>query len=425
MVVTLLVSFIILLVLGVPMAFCVGFSSLLAIVLTSSLPPIVIVQKIFSQLNSFSLMAIPLFVLTGQLMNRGGITRRIVNFSRIFFTRIPGGFSHANVLTSMLFAGVSGSASADTAGVGSILIPAMKDDGYEEDWAIGITAASSTIGPIIPPSVVMIIYGSITHLSIGRLFLAGIIPGILVGVSLLVTGYLLALKRGRKQSDFTISRGEIWIAFVESWPTLLAPIIIIVGITGGIFTPTEAGVVAALYASVLGVIYREINLESYITALWETAKSTSVILFILGCSATFGWILAINKVPTAIVEFLTSFSNSPSIIMILVILIMLLVGLFMDGIAAILIFIPVLFPLANLVGFDPYHFALVIIISIEIGGITPPVGMLLYIACSVSKVPITATMPLIWVFVFAMSVVLLLVAFIPPLATWIPNMLMG
>jgi C4-dicarboxylate transporter, DctM subunit len=425
MIITLGVSFIILIFLGVPMAFCAAFSSLLAFILNSPLPSVIVIQKIYNQLDSFSLMAVPLFVLTGQLMNTGGITRRIINFSKIFFRKIPGSLSHVNVLTSMLFAGISGSATADAAGVGAILIPAMVEDGYEEDWAVGITAASSTIGPIIPPSVLMIVYGSITQLSIGRLFLAGLIPGILVGISLLVVGYILAKKRRKARLDYQITKREAWLAFKDCWPTLLTPVIIIAGITGGVFTPTEAGVVAALYALILGFFYGELNIRRLSDALWVTAKSTIVVLFIIGCSAPFGWILAHENVPVFIVDFLTTLSSHPAMMMLFTIIIMFITGLFIDGLAAMLIFVPVLFPVANEFGIDPYHFAIVIIIAIEIGGVTPPVGILLYIACGVNNIPIRNVSPLIWVFVSALMVVLLLVAYIPPLATLVPDLLMG
>jgi tripartite ATP-independent transporter DctM subunit len=424
MIIILLVSFFILLILGVPMAFSVGVSALLAVLLKSSIPPVMIVQQMFTQLDSFTMMAIPLFILTGQLMNTGGITKRLINFSKIFVGRIPGGLSHVNVITSMFFAGVSGSATADTAGVGSILIPAMKEEGYEDDWAVGITAASSTIGPIIPPSVLMIVYGAITQLSVGRLFLAGLIPGILVGVSLLVVGYILALKRRKNHVDFHMTKPEIKVAVKESWPTLLAPIIIIVGITGGVFTPTEAGVIAALYSLILGIIYKELTWKSFVKTVWETAKSTTIVLFIIACASTFGWVLAHENIPNLIVDTITRISSNPDIIMLMIIALMLIIGLFIDGLAAILIFVPVLFPLANMVGFEPYHFATIIVVSIEIGGITPPVGLLLYIACGVNKIPIKKVSPLIWVFVAAITIVLLLVAFIPPLATFVPNTFM-
>jgi len=419
------ISFLTLLFLGVPMAFSAGFSSLIAFILKSPLPPVIVIQKIYNQLDSFSLMAVPLFVLTGQLMTSGGITRRIINFSRIFVGKIPGSLSHVNVLTSMLFAGISGSATADTAGVGSILIPAMLEEGYEEDWAVGITAASSTIGPIIPPSVLMIVYGAITQLSIGRLFLAGLIPGILVGISLLVVGYILAKRRRKERPAFHITPNEAWIAFQDCWPTLLTPVIIIVGITGGVFTPTEAGVVSALYAFALGIIYGELSVKRIIDTLWVTAKSTIIVLFIIGCAAPFGWVLTHENVPVYIVDFLTSLSSHPAMMMLFTIVIMLISGLFIDGLAAMLIFVPVLFPVANQLGIDPYHFAVVIIVAIEIGGITPPVGILLYIACGVNNIPVRNVSPLIWVFVFALVVVLFLVAYIPLLATFVPDLLMG
>jgi C4-dicarboxylate transporter DctM subunit len=290
MAVMLMLSFVVFLFLGVPVAIGMGVSGLLSFIFfKSSIPLVVIVQKIYNQLDLFSLMAVPLFILTGQLMNTGGITRKIINFSKIFVGRIPGGLSHVNVIASMLFAGVSGSSTADAAGIGAILIPAMIEDGYEEDWAVCVTAASSTIGPIIPPSILMIVYGSMTHLSIGRLFLCGLIPGILIGVGQLIIGYVLALKRKREKVDFQMSVSEILRSIKECWPTLLAPLIIIVGITGGVFTPTEAGVVAVIYMLIVGLVSKELNYRKLVTVLWETAKSTGVILFIIGCASIFGF----------------------------------------------------------------------------------------------------------------------------------------
>jgi C4-dicarboxylate transporter DctM subunit len=425
MLLVLAISFFVLLFLGVPLAFTVGFSAIISIFLKSPLPPVIVVQKIMNQLDSFALMAVPLFLLAGQLMNTGGITRRIINFSKLFVGRIPGSLSHVCVIANMIFAGISGSATADCAGIGSILIPAMKEDGYEDDWTIGINASASTMGPIIPPSILMIVYGSITMLSVGRLFLAGLIPGILVGISLMVVGYVLAKKRRRKQFDYRITRKDAWVAFKECWPTLLAPLIIIFGITGGIFTPTEAGVIAAVYGLSLGLFYRELNSRNILEAAWVTAKGTIAILFIIGCSAPFGWVITHENVPVHIIRLLEMLSAHPGIMLLFTIILFLITGLFIDGLAAMLIFIPVLFPVAEKLGINPYHFAVIVVIAIEIGGVTPPVGILLYIACAVGKVPIRATSPLIWVFVLSLVAVLFLVAYLPPLATFVPDLVMG
>jgi tripartite ATP-independent transporter DctM subunit len=421
-IIILICTFFLLLFLGVPMAFSVGISAFCAIYFGSEIPSVMIVQQIYSGLDSFSLMAVPLFILTGQLMNKGGITKRIINFSKIFVGHIRGGLSHVNVIASMIFAGISGSSTADAAGIGAILIPAMIEEGYEEDWAVCITAASSTVGPIIPPSVLMIVYGCMTQLSIGKLFIAGLIPGIMVGLVLILAGYILAIVRKRKGGDFNLTIKEILIAVKESWPTLLTPLIIIIGITGGIFTATEAGCIATVYALIIGIIYKEINVKNFIQILYDTAKNTTVILFLIACATTFGWVISYADIPAKIVTFLLSLNLSPSLNMLFVIILMLIIGLFIDGMAAILVFVPVLFPLGNMLGFDPYHFATVLVVCIMIGAVTPPVGILLYISCGINKISIRKVTPLIWWFVLALICVLLLIAFIPPLVTFLPNL---
>ena len=321
----------------------------------------------------------------------------------------------------MLFAGISGSATADSAGIGAILIPSMLNEGYEEDWAVGITAASSTIGPIIPPSILMIVYASITGLSVGRLFLAGFFPGVLVGLSLLVAGYILAVRRHRRQSDYTLTRSEVFRAILAGWPPMLAPLIIIGGVTTGVFTATESGAVAAFYALILGIMYKEITLKTFYHTLLETAKHTAVILFIIACAATFGWLMAYQNVPQDIIAFITSLTSNSHIILLLILILVLLLGMVVDGLAIILVFVPVFFPLIMDLGFDPYHFAAILVVAVCIGSITPPVGILLYIACSVGgNIPIRKTMPLIWVFVAVMIVVLFIVAYIPVVSTYLP-----
>ena len=416
----LVLSFLVLMILGVPVAFATGVSAVLAILLASDLPLVLVLQRIYNSLDSFPLMAVPLFILTGQLMNTGGVTRRIIGFGKIFTSRVPGGLSHVNVITSMVFAGISGSATADAAGVGAILIPSMIDEGYEEDWTVGITAASSAIGPIIPPSVLMIVYSAITQLSVGRLFLAGLFPGVLIGVVLLVSGFILAITRHRKKSDFQLTPAEMLKALKESWPTLLAPIIIIGGVTLGVFTATEAGAVAAVYAVILGVAYGELTAKRLFETLLGTAKSTTIVLFLIACASTFGWVLAHQNVPQNLMNLITSLTTNTTLILLMIMVLVLLVGTLVDGMAIILVFAPVLFPLTTALGFDPYHFAAVFVVAVMIGGVTPPVGILLYIACGVGKVPIRRTMPLIWFFVAAMMVTLLLIAFVPSLSTFLP-----
>lgn len=414
--------FLVLILLGTPLAISAGLSSMLAIVITGEIPPVIVLQRMTASLDSFPLMAVPLFILTGQLLNNGGITRRIIKFSHALVGHIRGGLSHVNVIASMIFAGISGSATADTAGIGSILIPAMIEEGYDEDWAVGITAASSCIGPIIPPSILMILYGSITQLSIGKLFLAGLLPGILVGISLLITGYYVAVKRGKEPDGKRLSLGQVWEGLKESWMPLLAPVIIIVGITFGVFTATEAGVIAALYATFVGFVYRELTVSSFLKTLYESAKSSAIVMFIICAAASFGAIMAIEQVPAYFTNFMLSISDNPKVIVGFIVILMFILGFFIDATTTIIIFVPVLFPLGEAVGFNPYHFATVIIVSDMIGSITPPVGVLLYIACSVSGVPIKRVLKHVWLYVFAMSIVALMVAYIPAISTTLPNL---
>jgi len=327
------------------------------------------------------------------------------------------------VVASMIFAGISGSATADTAGIGSVLIPAMIEDGYDEDWAVGITAASSTVGPIIPPSILMVIYGFMTQLSIARLFLAGLVPGIAIGLALIVAGYILAVRRGQARKA-RASMKEMAKALKNGFPPLLAPVIIIGGITTGVFTATEAGVIAALYAFILGIVYRELNFRNLFKVLFDSASNTAIVLFIVACASSFGWVIGYEKLPLALVGILNSITSNPHIMLFLILVMMLLIGMVMEGMVMLLVFVPVFIPVADLIGMNPYHFALLMIFCIEIGGLTPPVGLLLYIACGVSHVPIRRVTGLVWYFVAVMIVVLLLVAYIPGLATWLPDMLL-
>lgn len=419
----LLTVFAVTMVIGMPIAFAMGLSALAALALGSSIPWTVVPQRIVVALDSFALMAVPLFILAGQLMNSGGITKRIIAFANALVGHIRGGLSHVNVVASMIFAGVSGSSTADAAGIGAVLVPAMIEEGYEEDWAIGITAASSTIGPIIPPSILMVIYGSMTQLSIGRLFLAGLIPGIAIGLALIAVGYILAVVRGKQKRQRSGYR-ELWKAFLDAIPALLAPFIIFYGISSGVFTATEAGVVAALYALVVGIYYREITWSNLYETLLQVAKNTTVVLFIIACASSFGWILAREQLPQIIISTLLSITQEPTILLLLIVLVILIIGLFVEGLAAMMIFVPILVPVANSLGYDPIHFATIMVICIQIGAITPPVGMLLFVTCSASGHTMKEVGKLIWVFVGGLFFVLLLIVFIPELATFLPYRLL-
>ncbi|UCC98831.1 MAG: TRAP transporter large permease [Phycisphaerales bacterium] len=416
----LLFCFVIFMLIGMPIAFAMGLSAFLAL-LAGDIPLVLVAQRLITSIDSSTLMAVPLFILAGELMNTGGITRRIIRFSNVLVRHIKGGLSHVTVVTSMVFASISGSSTAAAAAVGSVLIPAMRKEGYGDDVSASVTASASTMGPIIPPSITMIIYASITNLSIVKLFLAGVIPGILIGLSLLIVNYIYAVKRNyprQKRADLH----EAWSAFKGAFWALIAPFIIIIGITSGAFTPTEAGAVAVFYALLLGIFHRETTLKNFWVTLLNTGRKTATILIIIACASAFGWILTVEQLPVVLVDFLTSITQNPRISILLIIILLLFIGMFLEGLTAIMILVPVLAPLAATYGFDPIHFALIFLITIGIGGVTPPVGVLTFIACGVGNVPLKNLGRTIWIYVLAMLAVVLLVTYFPPLITYLPSL---
>jgi len=415
--------FFVFLFLGMPVAFCMLFAGIIAIIGIGNISLLMIPQKLFLSLNSFPMMAVPFFILAGQIMNTGGITSRLVNLSKALIGHFRGGLAQVNILTSMLFAGISGSASADAAAIGAVLIPAMVEDGYDRPFSVGVTASSACIGPIIPPSIVMVIYGSLTNLSIAALFLAGMIPGILIGFALMVVVFLYARKRGYR-AHTRASLSMVLQGVREAFWALLAPFIIIGGILSGAFTATEAGVVACVYCFIVGkFIYKELSLSQIKEIVLASAITTSVAMIIISGASVFGWVLAYEQLSSALVEGLLKISANPHVVYLLVVALLLLIGLCVEGLAAMIIFIPVLSPVASQMGYDPIHFALIVIITILIGTVTPPVGLQLYISCAVAGIPVSKAT--IWAFVGAMVAVLILLLFIPPLVTFIPQALLG
>lgn len=415
--------FFIFLFLGMPVAFCMLFAGIIAIMGIGNISLLMVPQKLFLSLNSFPMMAVPFFILAGQIMNTGGITRRLVNLSKSLIGHFRGGLAQVNILTSMLFAGISGSASADAAAIGAVMIPAMVEDGYDRPFSVGVTASSACIGPIIPPSIVMVIYGSLTNLSIAALFLAGMVPGLLIGLALMIIVFLYARKRGyRAHTKATFS--SILRSFKEAFWALLAPFIIIGGILSGAFTATEAGVVACVYSFIIGkFIYKELSLSQIREIILASAITTSVAMIIISGASIFGWVLAYEQLSSALVAGLLTISNNPYVVYLLLVLLLLLIGLCIEGLAAMIIFIPVLSPVAAQMGYDPIHFALIVIITILIGTVTPPVGLQLYIACAVAGIPVSKAT--IWAFVGAMIAVLIGLLFIPSLVTFIPRAVLG
>lgn len=410
-----------LLIIGVPVAVSLGLASLVFI-LTNGMPSVIVLHNMVNGVNSFPLIAIPFFILAGHLMNTAGITTKIFNFARAMVGWMHGGLGHVNVGASVVFAGMSGAAVADAGGLGNIEIKAMRDAGYDTDFSVGITAASSTIGPIIPPSLPLVIYGVVADTSIGQLFAAGLIPGLLMAFALMVMVAWFAKRRNYPRDDrfrFSI----FWRTLREAVLPLMTPIIIVGGIVTGIFTPTEAAVAAVAYSMFLGlVIYRTLNWKSMLRVSMDTIEMTASILMIVAASAIFGWILTANQVANQFADLLLGFTENKIAVLLIITLLVLIIGCFMETIAAITILVPVLLPVAMQIGIDPVHFGIILILNLMLGLLTPPVGMVLFVLSKVSNVPfercVVATAP----FLIPLVAVLLLLTFVPVFSMWLPTL---
>ncbi len=381
------------------------------------------VQQFFGGLDIFSLMAIPFFIFAGVLMNASGLTDRLLLVSRALVGHFKGGLGYVNVVASIIFAGVNGSAAADTSALGGILIPAMGKEGYPRAYAAGLTAGSSLIGPIIPPSIFMILYGTMTNTSIGGLFVAGIIPGLILGLAFMAMNAYYAVRRGFPQMQEAFSLSDLIRAGTQGLVALIAPLIIIGGIVLGVMTPTESGAVAVLYVALAGFLWtRELKLRKFWTAVTETCRLTSVIFLIIGAAAIIGWLLSYQRVPQRFAQAVLHFSHSQVLVMIVLSLITFVIGMFMEEVATLVLLTPVFTPIATAAGIDPLHFGIVIILNITIALITPPMGACVYIASAVGQVPLGDLFKNIWPFVLvAMGVVLGIIVF-PPLTVMLPRL---
>ncbi|TMW72292.1 TRAP transporter large permease [Alteribacter natronophilus] len=417
----LFLSFLALMFFGIPIAFALGLSSILYLIIMD-IPLTIVPQRMFSGINSFVLLCIPGFILAGNLMNAGGITDRIIKFTNDLLGHIRGGLGLANIGSSMGFAGISGTALADTASIGSVMIPAMKKRGYDASFSAAVTSSSSTIGPIIPPSLPLIIVGTLASVSIGDLFLAGALPGLLLGIGLMGMAYLISVKRNYpKQARKPVS--EVTKSFFGAFWALLMTVIILYGILGGFFTPTEASVVAVLYALLVGLfIYRDLKVSQLPKIILNSMVSTASIMILVGFANLFGWILVAEQIPVLVADTILGITDTRVLVILLVLLLLLFVGMFMETIAALVILFPVLLPVATSVGMDPVHFGVLMVLALIIGLSTPPVGVCLFVASSIGKVSIWETSKALLPFLFVSLVVLLLVAFIPQLTLFLPDM---
>lgn len=404
---------------GAPIAVALGASSLLYI-LIAGLPPITALNYMINGVNSFSLLAVPFFIMAGNLMNSGGITVRIFDFARAIAGWAPGGLGHVNVGASVIFSGMSGAAVADAGGLGNIEIKAMRDAGYETDFAVGITAASSTIGPIIPPSLPLVLYGVAASVSIGDLFLAGIVPGLLMAVSLMIMVAWYSHRRGYPR-DRAFSLSHAWFTFRHAFLPLCTPAIIIGGIGTGVFTPTEAAVAAVAYALFLGtVVYRTLTPRALVRVTMDTLETTAAILLIVAGAAIFAWILTATQSAQAFASLVLGITQNRELVLLLIMALVLVIGCFMETIAAITILVPVLLPVATAVGIDPVHLGIILVLNLMLGLLTPPVGMVLFVLSRVSGVPfeqcVRATLP----FLVPLLIVLALLVQFPQLSLWLP-----
>lgn len=409
-------------VLGIPIAFCLGITAAVSLVMLD-LPLGVVAQRIFTGIDSFPLMAVPFFVLAGDLMNYGGTTMRLVRFSNALVGWVRGGLAHTNIVASMFLAGISGSAVADASAIGGILIPGMTKEGYDVDFSAAVTASASTMGPIIPPSILMVIYGVTTGVSIGALFAAGFIPGVLIGFSLMAVAYVISRKRNYPKLAM-MSLPEFVTAFRKAIFALLAPVIILGGILAGIFTPTEAAAVAVAYAFFVGIfVFRELRMADMPRILVQSGVTTSVLLLVIGTANVLAWVLSAEQIPQRIAQTMLGISRDPYFILLLLNLFLLVVGMFMEGGAAIIILAPVLAQVAQAVGLHPLHFGFVMVLNLVIGLLTPPLGVCLFVACSIARISLAELVKAILPFLLVEIGVLFLVSYFPMVALWIPKLL--
>ena len=419
----LVLVFVVCLILRFPIAFALGLACL-SYLLVKGTPLIIVPMKMYSGIDVFVLLSVPGFIMAGNLMNHGGLTEKIIVFCNHLLGHIRGGLSLVNIGASMLFAGISGTAISDTASMGSIMIPAMKKEGYDTEFSCAVTAASSTVGPIIPPSVPMIIAATLSGLSVGKLFLAGALPGLLLGVGLLLTAYFIS-KRKNYPKHGRSSVGQIARGFVDTFWSLLMTFIILYGIIGGIFTPTEASIIAVVYALIIGkFVYRRLNFKNIQVVFLDSMKTSASLMVLVGFANLFGYILITEQIPQTISSEILGFTTNRYVVLLLINILLIVVGTFMETIAALLILFPILLKVALAVDVDPIHFAVIAVLNLIIGLTTPPVGVCLFVASSIGKISIGAVSKAGLPFLLVSFLVLILVTLFPWFSLALPNLFM-
>lgn len=418
-------TFLVLVLIGMPVGFVLGVTGLFSM-LKMGLGSVLqlVPQRYFAGVDMFTLMAMPFFILAGEIMNKTGITARLVKFSNVLVGHLQGGLAHANILASVFFAGITGAAVSDTAAIGSMLIPAMVEEGYDKDFSAAVTASSSIIGPTIPPSNIMVIYGAFMQVSIAGLFLAGVLPGLLIAAVLMVMTARISKKRGYPVGERRATLKEILVAFKESFVALLMPVIILGGILSGVFTPTEAAAVAVAYSMFIGFfIFRSLSVKDLWPIFLKMARTTGVVFLVIAAASILGWVLTMEQIPEKVATLMLSISTNKWIVMGMILILLLFVGMFMDIAAALIILGPILHPLAVDIGFHPLHFGIIMVLALNIALMTPPVGACLFVACGISRLTIEQLSREIFPFIVMVVIALLVVTFVPGISLFLPRLM--
>ena len=413
---------IIMILIGFPIYLCLVGSSIVYFLLNPDLSMIIFIEKMMNSINSFTLLAVPFFILSGQIMNKGGITNRIFKFAGSLVGHFHGGLGYVNVLSSIIFSGMSGSATADAGGLGLVEIEAMRKNNYDDDFAIGVTAASSIIGPIIPPSIPFVLYGALAGVSIGGLFVAGIVPGLLMGISLCVMVFIFSKKR-HYQTSKRASFKEVLFSFKETFFSLLTPVIILGGIWGGFVTPTEAAFISVIYTLIISLfLYKTLKFKEIPSLILYTIKITVPVLILVAAANIFGWIMNYERVDQLFLNALLSITHNRYIILLIINIILFLLGMFVELIAAIMLVLPILLPITTMLGIHPIQLGLIIVLNLMIGLLTPPVGFVLFVLSSATKIQVNKITSMVLPWLIPLIITLLLVTYIPNIVLFLPKM---
>lgn len=417
----LLVGFVVLMLAGLPVALAMIVASLAYVMLSGTIPNFVVIHRMYGGLDSFPLLAVPFFILAGNLMNSAGITNRIYNFALALVGWLKGGLGHVNIVGSMIFAGMSGTAIADAAGLGTIEIKAMKDHGYPIDFSVGVTAASATLGPIIPPSLPFVIYGMLAGVSIGQLFLAGVIPGIVMGVFMMATVTWYAHRRNYGR-DATFSWSGLGRTSADAFLAMMTPVILLGGMTVGVFTPTEGAIVASAYALFLGLVwYRTLTWKTLAKITMDTIETTATVLLIVAAASIFGWLLTVTRVTDAVAAAVLSFTHTPWVFLLLANFLMLFLGCFLEPVAAITLLVPILVPICQKLGIDLVHFGLVMVLNLMIGLLHPPLGTVLFVLSRTARLSVERTTMAILPWLVPLFAALIVCTYVPEIVLWLPK----